>query len=239
MVAVVALILIHQDVKRDMVTSLNAAIPTDQSLRDSYSQICSSYHAIDDFRTKLLGFLPLASGLGIFAITKDEEHYVGFVGIFGIFITIGLSLFEVYGIAKCANLIQIGSRIENRLGVFGQFNTRPNPIACIINEVSASALIYSSVLAAWAFLAIGGLFSLDPKQLNVEMGSWAAALSFMLGAYCAALYWQWLRKYSPCRWDGSNKDPHLEQCFCTSGTEICSRDRPKDQRQPTAGPPSS
>jgi hypothetical protein len=235
---VVVLIQIYQDVERDMATSPNAPTNADQSLRDSYNEICSSYHSIDEFRTKLLGFLPLASGVGIFAITKDEEHYVGFVGIFGIFITIGLALFEIYGIAKCANLIQLGSRIDNRLGVFGQFNTRPNPVAGFINEVSASGLIYSSVLAAWTFLAAGGLFSLDPKQLNVEMGSWAALVSFALGVYFTAWYWQRLRKYAPCRWDVSNKDPNLKQCFCTSGTEICGRDGRKPERQHFAGAPS-
>ena len=37
-----------------------------ENLRTVYRELCSSYRAIDDFRTKLLGFLPLATGAGIF-----------------------------------------------------------------------------------------------------------------------------------------------------------------------------
>ena len=34
----------------------------------AYSEVCKSYHAIDDFRMKLLGALPLASLVGIFLL---------------------------------------------------------------------------------------------------------------------------------------------------------------------------
>ena len=30
-----------------------------------YNELCNSYRAIDDFRTKLLGFLPLVTGGGL------------------------------------------------------------------------------------------------------------------------------------------------------------------------------
>jgi hypothetical protein len=36
-----------------------------------YDQLCISYRAIDDFRAKLLGFLPLVSGSGIFLLLND------------------------------------------------------------------------------------------------------------------------------------------------------------------------
>ena len=42
--------------------------PCDENLRAAYQQLCSSYHAIDDFRAKLLGFLPLATGTGLFLV---------------------------------------------------------------------------------------------------------------------------------------------------------------------------
>jgi hypothetical protein len=32
----------------------------DENLKTTYDQLCTSYRAIDDFRAKLLGFLPLS-----------------------------------------------------------------------------------------------------------------------------------------------------------------------------------
>lgn len=39
-----------------------------ENLRTVYKELCSSYRAVDDFRGKLLGFLPLASGTGVFLL---------------------------------------------------------------------------------------------------------------------------------------------------------------------------
>ena len=40
----------------------------------AYDQPCNSYRAIDDFRAKLLGFLPLAAGTGIFLILDEVKE---------------------------------------------------------------------------------------------------------------------------------------------------------------------
>jgi hypothetical protein len=37
-------------------------------LKTAYQEFCNSYRAIDDFRAKLLGFLPLATWTGIFLL---------------------------------------------------------------------------------------------------------------------------------------------------------------------------
>jgi hypothetical protein len=34
--------------------------------RAAYAEVCRSYERIDDFRAKLLGFLPFVSGAGLF-----------------------------------------------------------------------------------------------------------------------------------------------------------------------------
>lgn len=195
-----------------------APINSESSLRDSYGAICTSYHSIDDFRTKLLGFLPLASGVGIFAIINPGTNtgslnlsYVSYVGIFGLLITIGLSMFEVYGIVKCANLIILGSHIEDRLQIVGQFNTRPNPIIGRIDEVFASGVIYSSVLSAWTFISLGAIFGLDNK-LNSVIGLIGAltVLSVTLGL--TYYYQSWLRKYKPRKWNETSVDIVGEPC---------------------------
>ena len=46
--------------------------PQDEKLKTTYDQLCYSYRAIDDFRAKLLGFLPLATGTGIFLLIPME-----------------------------------------------------------------------------------------------------------------------------------------------------------------------
>jgi hypothetical protein len=35
------------------------------NLRTAYDQLCVTYRAIDDFRARLLGFLPVATGGGL------------------------------------------------------------------------------------------------------------------------------------------------------------------------------
>lgn len=49
-----------------------------ENLRLAYQQVCSSHNAIADFRAKLLGFLPLASGAGIFLLLNDNITKIGF-----------------------------------------------------------------------------------------------------------------------------------------------------------------
>jgi len=130
-----------------------------------YDQLCTSYHAIDDFRAKLLGFLPLVTGTSIsFLLNKLEtaqtipiemKSLLSGVGIFGVLITLGLFAFEIFGIKKCAALIRAGQDIEALMHIeHGQFTRRPQNIAYIINEPFAAGVIYPTVLAAWTFFAL-------------------------------------------------------------------------------------
>jgi hypothetical protein len=95
-----------------------------ENLRAAYQQLSDSYRAIDDFRAKLLGFLPLATGTGIFVLlgplSDKNSHdlakqFMAPVGAFGFVITLGLFFYELYGIKKCDSLILTGKQIEARL----------------------------------------------------------------------------------------------------------------------------
>jgi hypothetical protein len=44
--------------------------PQLDSIRLDYEQTCDWYHKIDDFRAKLLGFLPFISGAGNFSCSR-------------------------------------------------------------------------------------------------------------------------------------------------------------------------
>lgn len=134
--------------------------PQDEQVR-VYEQLCQSYRAIDDFRAKLLGFLPLATGTGVFFLVTDQAK-IEFVqslfrpiGIFGFVITLGLSFYELYGIKKCTAIIKAGKALEAQLKVqYGQFTQRPSGVGLLINEPLAAGIIYPAVLAAWMFLAL-------------------------------------------------------------------------------------
>jgi len=141
-----------------------------------YQEVCRSYHAIDDFRAKLLGFLPLASG-GVFLFLGNVfldaqkrtvvEKYLGGIGAFGFLVTLGLFIYELRGIQRCGALIKLGKTLEDSLGIIGQFKFRPSdisfkPIPSFIGiklgVTLAARLIYSTVLAAWVFIGFGGSF---------------------------------------------------------------------------------
>jgi hypothetical protein len=126
-----------------------------------YDQLCQSYRAIDDFRAKLLGFLPLASAGGVFLLLNNAEKiefakpFLRPLGLFGFVITLGLFFYEIYGIRKCHALINAGRRIEYSLGITdGQFNKRPRNVLYLVNEPFATGMIYPAVLAAWMFLVL-------------------------------------------------------------------------------------
>jgi hypothetical protein len=132
-----------------------------ENLRTIYRELCSSYRAIDDFRTKLLGFLPLVTGTGLFFLVTDKakidmaQPYFGPIGVFGFVITLGLFFYEFYGIKKCGSLITAGIELEKELKIGdGQFTKRPPGVLGLINEPLAAGVIYPAVLAAWIFVAL-------------------------------------------------------------------------------------
>jgi len=121
-----------------------------------YDQLCLSYRAIDEFRSKLLGFLPLATGTGgVVLFTNNslftaQSSFLGPAGVFGFVVTFGLFTYELYGIRKCHALIVAGKQLEGVLS--GQFKERPQALARLVNEPFAAAIIYPAVMAAWAYL---------------------------------------------------------------------------------------
>lgn len=133
------------------------------NLRTVYQELCTSYHGIADFRAKLLGFLPLASGTGIFLLLgqlpgPDQSPLtLTAVGVFGFLVTLGLFTYELRGIQRCNALIEAGKALEQELGFQGQFRLRPRAVNGIIGTTLAAWIIYPAVLAAWLFVAMYGI----------------------------------------------------------------------------------
>ncbi|MGZ8157281.1 MAG: hypothetical protein ACXWT1_04550 [Methylobacter sp.] len=162
-----------------------------ENIRTVYRELCSSYRAIDDFRTKLLGFLPLATG-GIFLLIANPEKFTVIypllmpIGVFGFAIALGLFFFELYGIRKCTCLIVAGEALEKEMvDIKGQFTTRPPGILGFINEPFAAGIIYPAVLAAWAYLAL--------RHPAREIACFAAIWVFTVGLLISCLFIFWLK----------------------------------------------
>ncbi len=123
----------------------------------AYDQLCKSYQGIDDFRAKLLGFLPLATGAGILFTIKESpsllQSFSPPIAVFGFLITFGLFCYEIYGITKCSELIRTGKKLELALEVQGQFVSRPHGVFGLVNEPFAAGIIYPAVAASWIFVA--------------------------------------------------------------------------------------
>lgn len=139
----------------------NENVKHNQILMDLYKEICKSYHVIDDYRVKLLSFLPLFSVVGIFFIDdhpKLGHEIIGFAGIFAALFTIALFVYEIRGIIRSDTLIKRGKAIEKQLGFQGQFYICAQEQATIsllkksFNAKFAACLVYSLVFAAWLFI---------------------------------------------------------------------------------------
>ena len=134
----------------------------DQILLAEYTEVCKTYHAISDFRGKLLALLPIVSGVGISLLisknhSEGSSHLLA-AGIFGLLVTLGLFFYELRGIQKCKSLIILGGKIESELKIkLGQFRDRPRRIAGFIGAETAGWVIYTAVLLAWLYVAWLGI----------------------------------------------------------------------------------
>jgi hypothetical protein len=141
-----------------------------RALLTVYTEVCKSYQAVDDFRTKLLGFLPLTSLVGIFILNPDSmlslqeilsKELLGFASIFAALLTLALFGYEVRGIRRSDHLITEGMHLEQQLGItHGQFHVCESEhrdaqrSSRVFNSKFLACVIYSVVFAAWLFLAL-------------------------------------------------------------------------------------
>lgn len=154
-----------------------------QGVEAAYNQLCQSYRAIDDMRTKLLGALPLSTGAGILFLSgggqkiPENPGIALAVGLFGVSATLGLFSYELHGIKKCAALIDAGQLLEKCLGVYGQFLRRPQEFIGFMDEPFAASVIYPASLAGWFFFAFLGVPGpgYSPEAANGPGFPWMAA----------------------------------------------------------------
>jgi hypothetical protein len=107
-------------VKGQPETSTGDGWPTPDMLISEYEEVCKSHQSIADFRGRLLGLLPLASGTGIFLLvdsrlSMDSLTFLIAAGLFGAVVTLGLYLYEKRGMDECLLLRERGAALERRL----------------------------------------------------------------------------------------------------------------------------
>jgi mannose-6-phosphate isomerase-like protein (cupin superfamily) len=200
--------------------------------RIAYDQLCNTYRAVDDFRAKLLGFLPLVTGGGLVLLIGQQneirEQFLKPVGLFGIAVTAGLLAYELFCIKKCHALLQAGGDMESRLDLpvgagskpAGQFLRRPNNLLWIINEPFAAAAIYPAVLAAWTYLAY---YSDDPDR---QPGVRPSVTVFVVGFLAILIYDQSLKNRGLVRrlWEALASLVHAK----TNGSPHCDKALPAE-----------
>jgi len=164
----------------------------------AYSEVCKSYHAIDDFRTKLLGFLPLTSLAGIFLLDTSKmfssqspvsNELFGFAAIFAASLTLALFGYEVRGMQRTHHLVREGAHLEEQLGIgHGHFHVcvkehdNPLGISKIFNAKILASVIYSVVFAAWLFIALRLGFGINALTCSI-----CAVVVGLLLAICVSL----------------------------------------------------
>jgi hypothetical protein len=142
-----------------------------------YQALCTSYNAINDWRAKLLGFLPLASGAGIFFLLNNSfttggrstalASYLLPIGLVGAVVTFGLFVYDIRAIQVRRSLIEAGKEIEKTLGIQGQFSVRPHSFGRLTNDLQGSTLIYFTIIAGWIFF---GLIFRSPQEAWLVAG---------------------------------------------------------------------
>lgn len=130
----------------------------DSEKETAYRELSAAFRQLDDFRAKLLGLLPLASGAGIYILLDGNSSEVpAALAILAAFVTFGLGIHEIRTIFRCKALLKAGRQLEQALNIdplTGLFQTYPRQLPYpIISTGVASAVVYGSVLIAWVYTA--------------------------------------------------------------------------------------
>jgi hypothetical protein len=147
---------------------------TVETLRWEYEEICRSHQAITDFRGKLLGLLPLASGAAILLLIDEQTatHATALLvaaGLFGAAVTLGLYFYERRGMVECLLLRERGGNLERALWLSDDFARFLNNTPGFVGPQGAGPIVYFAVMAAWLFVALHGLSRSQPR-LELALG---------------------------------------------------------------------
>jgi hypothetical protein len=146
-------------------------------LKHQYEQVCASYHAIDDFRGRLLALWPILGGAaGAVALLVAEGKSTGVLvslGVFGFLVSCGVGLYEWTQTLRCVELRDAACRLEKDMDLLpeqAQFLSQKegyNLRSALKGELeegkfvrtgNASAVVYFSVIVGWLIIAISPVY---------------------------------------------------------------------------------
>ena len=138
-----------------------------ESWQQRYSEICEDIRTTDDVSFKLLGFVPLVSGIGIFAVLDllggkaASWPTTVFVSLFGATITYALFRWELRNIQICKWLRSRAEDLErDELGLtvgpfLGREKEGPKFLGHRMRKETAEKLLYTATIVAW--LSVPGI----------------------------------------------------------------------------------
>lgn len=137
---------------------------TADSRQQRYEEICTAIRTTDDISFKLLGFVPLVSGAGIFAVLDllgsggvASWPTTVFVALFGATVTFALFRWELRNIETCKWLRAQAERLEQtefRLtsGPFLGRGDAPTVLGRRMGKTEAEKILYTATILAWLSL---------------------------------------------------------------------------------------
>ena len=162
---------------------------TEPTLRLQYEIICRSHDGIADFRGKLLGLLPLASGTGIFLLLDGDTTPITRLlvagGLFGAAVTLGLYFYERRGMVECLLLRSRGEMLERMLHIDESCSRFRANRPGFVGPQGAGPIVYFAVVSAWAFVAVYA-FSESRPRIVLMLGL-VIALTYVIAV--AVAWW--------------------------------------------------
>lgn len=128
-----------------------------EALKLIYQEVCNTYRHIEDFRTKVLGLLPIFTGTSFLTSIFTQQQKGSLpkllipIGALGILVTLGLFCYEVENLKRSALLAKRGQALEMAMNIQGIFSVHPRSL---FNKRNAAGLIYSSSVSAWLCLGL-------------------------------------------------------------------------------------
>jgi hypothetical protein len=120
-----------------------------------YREVCNGWRLLTDVRFKLLGLIPVVSGVVLFSLLSNKPDGPSpltrmAIAVFGLLITIALFVYDKRNSELYDDMISRGRKIEEELGVnTGLFLGRPDPTKKFIKHGVATNLIYGTAMVAW------------------------------------------------------------------------------------------
>jgi hypothetical protein len=125
-----------------------------------YGEVCSAWRTLVDVRFKLLALVPAVSGVAIAKLIEksDTSSWLALAAVAGLFVTLGIFVYDRRNSALHDDLISRGRRIESELGVStGLFLGRREEPRPYLRHDAALYLVYGTVAAAWIAAAVAAL----------------------------------------------------------------------------------